>query len=619
MTATGEVRMNREGYNLRADSVSWNRGTGEVRAEGGVRITNPGGDVAYARFRQCSRTRCATGSSRICCSSSPTAGGWRRSRRPGATASPPSTAPLTPPARWSRRTAARRTRPGRSTRSGSSTIRSATASPMRARPSTCSAWRSSACPACRIRTASQGGGTGLLVPEIRYSRRNGVELSAPYYIRLAPNRDVTITPHVYTKRAADARGRISPAELDSAPSRSAAYVTHGSRLPLNPQVGAAEDDEGLRAYIEGDGRFVLSPRWTVTAFGRYVTDRTFMRRYDISRDDRLRSFVNAERISADSYISIAGWAFEGLRVTDVDGMQPIALPAIDARWRIADPWLGGRIELQANSLAILRTEGQDSQRAFAAARWDRRMITGLGQELVLTAYARGDLYHASDTSLTQTISYRGREGWSGALHRRARRRPALAVRRRIPGRHPPVHAAPPVRRLAADRESGHPQRGCALGRPRGFEPVRAEPLPRLRPLGGRRAGHLRRRLGGRSAQRLLPHHDRPELPARPAADDPAAGHRPVRPLLRPCRPHRPRVRPHRQPHPPLPHRQGQPRAPPQRDRRGDRRPPDLCDDRLSAARPQHRSRRSRICATARRSGSAAGSGSAASGRSSDRR
>ena len=38
---------------------------------------------------------------------------------------------------------------------------------------------------------SQGGGSGLLVPEIRYSRRNGLELSVPYYLRLAPNRDAT--------------------------------------------------------------------------------------------------------------------------------------------------------------------------------------------------------------------------------------------------------------------------------------------------------------------------------------------------------------------------------------------------------------------------------------------
>jgi len=192
------------------------------------------------------------------------------------------------------------------------------------------------------------------------------------------------------------------------------YVTYGSRLQLDPLALPPPGlNEGLRAYLEGSGRFQLSPRWSVTASGRYVTDRTFLRRYDISRDDRLRSMVDAERITDDSYVSIAGWAFQGLRLTDVDRQQPIALPAIDARWRIDDPWLGGRIELQANSLAILRPEGQDSQRAFASALWERRGITPLGQELVLTAFARGDVYHANDTGLTDIVAYRGMEGWSG--------------------------------------------------------------------------------------------------------------------------------------------------------------------------------------------------------------
>jgi LPS-assembly protein len=171
-------------------------------------------------------------------------------------------------------------------------------------------------------------------------------------------------------------------------------------------------DRGIRAYLEANGRFQLDPLWSVTAQGRYVTDRTFLRRYDISRDDRLRSVVDAERISENSYISIAGWAFQGLRITDVPGQQPFVLPAIDARFRFADPLLGGRIELQANSLAILRTEGQDTQRAFAAARWERRAITALGQELTLTAYGRGDVYHTSDTLLTPTLIYRGEEGWN---------------------------------------------------------------------------------------------------------------------------------------------------------------------------------------------------------------
>jgi len=47
VTASGEVRMTREGYHLAANSVTWNRRSGQVRAEGSVRIINPGGDVAY--------------------------------------------------------------------------------------------------------------------------------------------------------------------------------------------------------------------------------------------------------------------------------------------------------------------------------------------------------------------------------------------------------------------------------------------------------------------------------------------------------------------------------------------------------------------------------------------
>src|SRR5207253_5927312 len=47
VTASGEVRMTREGYRLAANSVTWNRRSGQVRAEGSVRIVSPGGDVAY--------------------------------------------------------------------------------------------------------------------------------------------------------------------------------------------------------------------------------------------------------------------------------------------------------------------------------------------------------------------------------------------------------------------------------------------------------------------------------------------------------------------------------------------------------------------------------------------
>jgi LPS-assembly protein len=412
VTATGEVRMNREGYNLRADSVSWNRVSGEVRASGDVRVVSPGGDVAY-------------GDSVV----------LEDTLRDGVVQNL-----LLVLADGGRLAAAEATR-----RDGYTTLNRAAYTPCAVvTPEGCPkdpTWQINAVrvvhdpvrhrisyqgatlnlfgmpilglPGLSHPDGSQGGGSGLLVPELRFNRRNGIEISVPYYLRIAPNRDLTVTPHVYTQvlpmLQAEYRQLTSIGAF-----RVQGYATYGSRLALDPlaapQPGA---NDGIRAYVEANGRFILSPTWSVTAFGRYVTDRTFLRRYDISRDDRLRSTIEAERITRDSYISIAGWAFQGLRSTDVTGQQPIALPAIDARWRLPDPVLGGRIEVQANSLSILRPEGQDSQRAFASARWERRSITSLGQELTLTAFARGDVYHANDTLLTQTVNYRGREGWSG--------------------------------------------------------------------------------------------------------------------------------------------------------------------------------------------------------------
>ena len=412
VTATGDVRMNREGYNLRADSVVWSRTTGEVRAIGDVRVISPAGDIAYGdsvvledNLRDGiveNLLLVLEDGGRLAAIQARRENGLtildRAAYTPCAVVTPEG-CPKDPT--WQINAVRVVHDPVRHRISYQGATLNLFGMPVLGLPG------------LSHPEGSQGGGSGLLVPEVRFSRRNGLELSVPYYLRLAPNRDATFTPHVYS----DVLPMLE-AEYRQLTSLGAfqlrGYVTHGSRLELDPlALPAPGGNEGWRAYLEGNGRFQLSPAWSITGSARYVTDRTFLRRYDISRDDRLRSMINAERIGTDSYISIAGWAFQGLRITDVSGQQPIALPAIDAHWRLPESYFGGRVELQANSLAILRPEGQDSQRAFASARWDRRSITSLGQELTLTAYARGDLYHANDTGLTQTIIYRGTEGWSG--------------------------------------------------------------------------------------------------------------------------------------------------------------------------------------------------------------
>jgi LPS-assembly protein len=189
------------------------------------------------------------------------------------------------------------------------------------------------------------------------------------------------------------------------------YATRSKRILLDgPAAGSQRD---FRGYLFANGKFQLSPRWSITASGRLASDRTFLRRYDISRDDRLRSMIEVERVSDDSYFSISGWATQTLRAGEPQGQVPVALPLIDYRRRLSDPVLGGKIELQLNSLAITRTTGQDTQRAFASARWDLRRITALGQEVSFTALARGDVYHSDENLLTATGIYRGNPGWQG--------------------------------------------------------------------------------------------------------------------------------------------------------------------------------------------------------------
>ncbi|WP_307725965.1 LPS-assembly protein LptD [Novosphingobium sediminis] len=256
--------------------------------------------------------------------------------------------------------------------------------------------------------------SGLLIPDFRFSAANGAEINDTYYWRLANNKDLAVTGYVFTGALPMVSARYRQL-TDHGAFQATAYLTRSARIDIGGSnvAGANPQEQVFRGYFESNGRLQLSENWSLTGYGRYASDRTFLRRYDISRDDRLRSTINLERIDANSYFSLAGWAVQTLRSGDRQGLVPIALPAIEYRRRIAPPSIGGTLELQLNSLALTRTGGQDTQRAFAKAQWDLRTLTGWGQEITFTALARGDVYHSSQNELTTNALYRGVPGWQG--------------------------------------------------------------------------------------------------------------------------------------------------------------------------------------------------------------
>ena len=402
--------MSREGNFLAANQVSWDRKSGRVVAEGDVVVVNPEGDKLVGdRVELTDTLRDGTidnllvileSGGRIAAARGSRAGDRTELVNAVYSPCPVTTAGGCPKNPSWKITAARVTRDAASGRirfSGGRLNILGVAVPL--------------LPIFSIGDGSQKGGvTGALVPDIRIDSNNGLELSLPYYWRVDRNLDLTITPHIYTHSAPAIEGRWR--HLTSLGAyQFGAFLTYGD-IPDPDQFDLTPTDRnGVRGYFEGNGRFQLDPYWTVTGSLRAATDKTVARRYDITRDDRLRNFINAERISQDSYISIAGWAFQGLRGSDVQERIPIALPALDARFRFDDPMLGGKVEVQANSLAILRIEGQDTQRAFASARWDLRRVTSMGQEITLTAFGRADAYHTDESAETAVDIYRGRDGW----------------------------------------------------------------------------------------------------------------------------------------------------------------------------------------------------------------
>ena len=406
VTAGGEVRMNREGNYLAADQVIWDRKSGQVYARGNVVMTTPEGDKLLGDNVQLTDTMQDGVVSNL---SAVLESGGRIAATRGTRVNGVNTfynaiyspcpvtnekgCPKTPS--WSI-TAARVIDDPKSNRirfEGGRFQLFGINLPL--------------LPVFKV-ARTQEGTTGWLVPQFSLSSRNGFQISAPWHWQLAPNRDATITPHIYTSvlPAIDVKYR----DLNSLGAyQVSGFLTYG-RIDNSTLVANPDTPRSFRGYFDSNGRWQLDPVWSITESLRVASDKTVTRRYDITNDDRLRNVIKAERITPDSYVSIAGWAFQGLRADDQQKQIPFALPEIDARFRL-DDLAGGKLEIQGNSLAITRIEGQDTQRAFASFQWDLRKLTPWGQEVVLTAYGRGDVYHTDDAQATPIALYSGTNGW----------------------------------------------------------------------------------------------------------------------------------------------------------------------------------------------------------------
>ena len=133
--------------------------------------------------------------------------------------------------------------------------------------------------------------SGFLTPDIAYSNDRGMTVIAPYYHVLSPTSDVELQPTNFQFRGQGLktiyRQRWDASELDTT-----IYAANLETFKKRRELVAATDT-----------RFstVLEDGWKIQMRHYRTTQHTFMRRYRYEAEQRLDSYVQAEKISDDRY------------------------------------------------------------------------------------------------------------------------------------------------------------------------------------------------------------------------------------------------------------------------------------------------------------------------------
>ncbi|MEE8245971.1 MAG: LPS assembly protein LptD [Alphaproteobacteria bacterium] len=230
--------------------------------------------------------------------------------------------------------------------------------------------------------------TGFLTPDYGSSSILGLTLRTPFYLNLAADKDVTITPLFTSKEGvalfAEYRQRLSRGQFqfDGSVTRPDARGPNGERLP------GAE----TRGHIFGTGRFDIDRTWRWGFDLRRASDDTYLRRYDISHADTLASNLFVEGFRGRNYAAANVHSFQGLRAEDDFGLTPIVWPILEYSFVGQPSRLGGRYNLDVSAMQLTRSEGTDSRRLSLAAGWRLPYTAPAGDIYSLYLSLRGDLY-----------------------------------------------------------------------------------------------------------------------------------------------------------------------------------------------------------------------------------
>jgi LPS-assembly protein len=231
--------------------------------------------------------------------------------------------------------------------------------------------------------------SGFLAPTVGSSDFYGYAVKIPYFWAIEDDKDLTIAPIFSTEQGINLTGEYRQ------------LFTNGSMtLEGSATISDREDSAGntendkFRGHIRGEGQFEIDETWRWGFDAERTTDDTYLRAYDFDSSGTLTSTAYVEGLKGRDYASVRGFAYQGLRESDVNNEIPIVAPLADYNF-ISEPDIflpGGRFTVDSNAMVLTRIEGRDSRRFSTVAGYHVPYASPWGDFYDFTAQVQADGY-----------------------------------------------------------------------------------------------------------------------------------------------------------------------------------------------------------------------------------
>lgn len=216
--------------------------------------------------------------------------------------------------------------------------------------------------------------SGFLMPSF-----HNKSIRIPFYYRIKPNMDTTITPRIYAKNI------MFEGEFRHLLKKGDYQINASFIKSKNNKLNAAK----MRYHIFSSGNFRHNNLLYGYEFNR-TSDKSYLKNYDISDESFLRSKIYVNNINEHNYNAFEALYFQGLRQNDSKKTDPLVMPNIGLRRTY---WLndkGSNLILENHLMSYNTNIQQFSRNSLMVA--INNSYNYYGNIFDLTAYFRGDLY-----------------------------------------------------------------------------------------------------------------------------------------------------------------------------------------------------------------------------------